>query len=255
MRLAMRSGSIAPAKAISVKFSSSRKTKRSGRAGRLLALRGVRGPCAELRGVGAGAVKSNPRAGDTGQARRLAYRRAPETRPTSGEPRPCAPSGARSAWRSRPRVPDARLSRRPRRWPRSSASSPPIRRWSSPARRARSRRSSPRSAEGQAFLLQGGDCAESFAEFSADNIRDTCKRHAADGGGADLRRRRAGGEDRPHGRPVRQAALGANRGHRRRRAAVATAATSSTASSSTAEARAARPGAACSRPTPRPRRR
>ncbi|SET29139.1 class II 3-deoxy-7-phosphoheptulonate synthase [Oceanicella actignis] len=28
-------------------------------------------------------------------------------------------------------------------------------------------------AQGRAFLLQGGDCAESFAEFSADNIRDT----------------------------------------------------------------------------------
>ncbi|MCE3288189.1 MAG: phospho-2-dehydro-3-deoxyheptonate aldolase, partial [Caulobacter sp.] len=28
-------------------------------------------------------------------------------------------------------------------------------------------------AEGKAFLLQGGDCAESFKEFSADNIRDT----------------------------------------------------------------------------------
>jgi 3-deoxy-7-phosphoheptulonate synthase len=28
-------------------------------------------------------------------------------------------------------------------------------------------------AEGRAFLLQGGDCAESFAEFSANNIRDT----------------------------------------------------------------------------------
>ncbi len=28
---------------------------------------------------------------------------------------------------------------------------------------------------GRAFLLQGGDCAESFAEFSADNIRDTFK--------------------------------------------------------------------------------
>ena len=28
---------------------------------------------------------------------------------------------------------------------------------------------------GQAFLLQGGDCAESFAQFSADNIRDTFK--------------------------------------------------------------------------------
>jgi len=28
-------------------------------------------------------------------------------------------------------------------------------------------------AEGHGFLLQGGDCAESFAEFSANNIRDT----------------------------------------------------------------------------------
>ncbi len=32
-----------------------------------------------------------------------------------------------------------------------------------------------RVAEGEAFLLQGGDCAESFAEFAADNIRDTFK--------------------------------------------------------------------------------
>lgn len=30
-------------------------------------------------------------------------------------------------------------------------------------------------SKGEAFLLQGGDCAESFAEFSADNIRDTFK--------------------------------------------------------------------------------
>ena len=30
-----------------------------------------------------------------------------------------------------------------------------------------------RVADGKAFLLQGGDCAESFAEFHADNIRDT----------------------------------------------------------------------------------
>src|SRR4029450_9144954 len=28
-------------------------------------------------------------------------------------------------------------------------------------------------AEGRGFLLPGGDCAESFAEFSANNIRDT----------------------------------------------------------------------------------
>ena len=26
--------------------------------------------------------------------------------------------------------------------------------------------------DGKAFLLQGGDCAESFAEFNPDNIRD-----------------------------------------------------------------------------------
>ena len=30
-------------------------------------------------------------------------------------------------------------------------------------------------ATGQAFLLQGGDCAESFAEFHPDNIRDTLR--------------------------------------------------------------------------------
>ena len=30
-------------------------------------------------------------------------------------------------------------------------------------------------ADGKAFLLQGGDCAESFAEFHANNIRDTFK--------------------------------------------------------------------------------
>ena len=30
-------------------------------------------------------------------------------------------------------------------------------------------------AAGRAFLLQGGDCAESFAEFSANNIRDTLR--------------------------------------------------------------------------------
>ena len=30
-------------------------------------------------------------------------------------------------------------------------------------------------AEGNAFLLQGGDCAESFSEFRADNIRDTIR--------------------------------------------------------------------------------
>ena len=30
-----------------------------------------------------------------------------------------------------------------------------------------------RASEGRAFLLQGGDCAESFAEFHPDTVRDT----------------------------------------------------------------------------------
>src|ERR1700748_136447 len=30
-------------------------------------------------------------------------------------------------------------------------------------------------ADGDAFLLQGGDCAESFAEFHANAVRDTVK--------------------------------------------------------------------------------
>ena len=30
-------------------------------------------------------------------------------------------------------------------------------------------------AKGEAFLLQGGDCAESFEEFHVDMIRDTFK--------------------------------------------------------------------------------
>ena len=62
-------------------------------------------------------------------------------------------------------------------------------------------------ATGNAFLLQGGDCAESFAEHGADNIRDFFRAVSANGGGADLRRGVAGGEGRPHRRPIRQAAL------------------------------------------------
>ena len=74
-----------------------------------------------------------------------------------------------------------------------------------------SRRRWPRSPTGEAFLLQGGDCAESFAELHRRQHPRHLPRAAADGGGADLRRRRAGGEGRPHRRPVRQAALGRHR--------------------------------------------
>ena len=46
---------------------------------------------------------------------------------------------------------------------------------SSPARRAASRGRSPRWPPAEAFLLQAGDCAESFDDFSADAIRDKLK--------------------------------------------------------------------------------
>ncbi len=37
------------------------------------------------------------------------------------------------------------------------------------------KRSLAKASRGEAFLLQGGDCAESFSDFTADNIRDTFK--------------------------------------------------------------------------------
>ena len=68
---------------------------------------------------------------------------------------------------------DAGLSRRRRPWPAPRRACAAIRRWSSPARRASSRRALAKVAAGEAFLLQGGDCAESFVDFTANNIRDT----------------------------------------------------------------------------------
>ena len=49
------------------------------------------------------------------------------------------------------------------------------RRWCSRARPAPHRRRWPRWPTGKAFLLQAGDCAESFDAFSADAIRDKLK--------------------------------------------------------------------------------
>jgi 3-deoxy-D-arabino-heptulosonate 7-phosphate (DAHP) synthase class II len=62
----------------------------------------------------------------------------------------------------------------PTRWRGRGAACRSIRRWSSPARRGAEGELAAAS-RGEAFLLQGGDCAESFAEFSADTIRDTFK--------------------------------------------------------------------------------
>jgi 3-deoxy-7-phosphoheptulonate synthase len=87
---------------------------------------------------------------------------------TKTAPQPWTKAG----WRGRPRVqmPD---------WPDAAALAsveaqlakyPPLV-FAGEARRLRAHLAA--AARGEAFLLQGGDCAESFAEFSADTIRDT----------------------------------------------------------------------------------
>ena len=81
---------------------------------------------------------------------------------------------SKSAWRARPRVqmpdyPDpAALSAVERKL----ASYPPLV-FAGETRKLKAQLADV--AAGKAFLLQGGDCAESFGEFSADNIRDTFK--------------------------------------------------------------------------------
>ena len=74
-------------------------------------------------------------------------------------------------------------------------------------------------AEGRAFVLQGGDCAESFADFTANIIRDTFRVLLQMAVVLTFGAVAAGGEDGPHGRPVRQAALLRHRDDRRRDAA------------------------------------
>ena len=122
--------------------------------------------------------------------------------------------GARSDWRAKPRVqmpdyPDAAALAAVEA---QLAKYPPLV-FAGEARKLKSELA--QAAEGKAFLLQGGDCAESFAEFSADNIRDTFKVMLQMAVVLTFGAKVPGGEGRPHGRPVRQAALGRDRGDRR----------------------------------------
>ncbi len=77
-------------------------------------------------------------------------------------------------WRRKPRVqmPDYTDAARLAAAEAQLASYPPLV-FAGEARKLRDRLAA--ASRGEAFLLQGGDCAESFAEFSADNIRDTFK--------------------------------------------------------------------------------
>ena len=70
-------------------------------------------------------------------------------------------------------------------------------------------------ADGQAFVLQAGDCAESFVEFTRRRHPGQAEGHPADGRGPHLRRRGAGGQGGPHRRAVRQAPQLAHRDGRR----------------------------------------
>ena len=101
----------------------------------------------------------------------------------------------------------------PRPWPRSKANSRATRRWSS--RRGALAAGAPAEVcAGNAFLLQGGDCAEAFADFQADKIRtrcaSSCRWRSCSPSAAACR-----GEDGPHRRPVREAPLVQHGGDRR----------------------------------------
>jgi 3-deoxy-7-phosphoheptulonate synthase len=78
----------------------------------------------------------------------------------------------KSGWRSKPRVqmPDYLDAAELARVEKQLSAYPPLV-FAGEARRLK--RALGEVAEGRAFLLQGGDCAESFDEFSADQIRDT----------------------------------------------------------------------------------
>jgi len=92
-------------------------------------------------------------------------------------------------------------------------------RWSSPARHASSRRRWPRSPTARPSCCRRRLRRELHRLHRQQHPRHL-PRAAADGGRADLRRRRACREARPHGRPIRQAALVQCREGGRRRAAV-----------------------------------
>ena len=80
----------------------------------------------------------------------------------------------KSYWRSKPRVqmPDYTNQQVLNSVEKQLASYPPLV-FAGEARNLKAKLAS--AAKGEAFLLQGGDCAESFEQFSADSIRDTFK--------------------------------------------------------------------------------
>ncbi len=102
---------------------------------------------------------------------------------------------------------------RSRRRPRRSRHCP---RWCSPVRSTSSASASRSAALGDAFLLQGGDCAETFVGATADQIRNRVKTILQMAVVLTYARVQADREDGPDGRPVREAAFQRDRDARRR---------------------------------------
>ena len=139
----------------------------------LRARRCVRGSCGELRRFAA-ARRSRWFPGARHWPRRDAspIERARNSPPW--EPRSCAPIGASPPGEAvrGSRCPTGRTPRALAEVEKKLASYPPLV-FAGETRKLKAQLAE--AAEGRAFLLQGGDCAESFADFAADNIRDTFK--------------------------------------------------------------------------------
>ena len=132
------------------------------------------------------------------------------------------------SWRERPALqqpewPDA--APRPPRSTRLKASPPLV--FAGEARAA-ARQPRARSIDGRAFLLQAGDCVESFNELSTMRDPREAEDHAPDVRRAHVRRDAAGGQGRADRGPVHEAALGRVRARRRRARSRASAGTWST---------------------------
>ena len=107
------------------------------------------------------------------------------------------PPGATARSGKIPSYPDQAAQAR-RRWKRGCSRFPPLglRRRGPPPEGCAWRSA----AEGKAFVLQGGDCAESFGDFTANVIRDTFRVLLQMAVVLTFGGQRAGGEARPHGR-------------------------------------------------------
>ena len=107
-------------------------------------------------------------------------------------------------------------------------------------------------AAGNAFLLQAGDCAESFDAFSADSIRDKLKVILQMAVVLTYSTGRAGHQGGPHRRAVRQAAVVRHRVGGRPSSCRRSGATWSTATAPTPRPASPTPTGSCRPTTSRP---